>query len=135
MPLLHHAMAGPLRRDGETVELARETDREVADVDHLLHFAEAFLQNLAGFERDEAAQRILVGAQFLAEQAHEFAAPGRGHIAPRAERFDACRDLFLDGRRRVERDAPDFRAVDRRADDMVAGWRDAELGENVSFII
>ena len=50
MPLLHHAMAGTLRCDREAVELARKTDREIADIDHLLHFAETFLQNLAGFK-------------------------------------------------------------------------------------
>ena len=75
-------MAGALGGDGETVKLARETDREIADVDHLLHFAEAFLQDLAGFERDEAAQRILVGAQFLAEQS----APARRGAAPGTSR-------------------------------------------------
>ena len=34
---------GPLAGDGQAVELARQADREVADVDHLLHFAEALL--------------------------------------------------------------------------------------------
>ena len=60
MPRLHHAMAGTFAGDGQAVELARQTDREIADVDHLLHFAEAFLQDLAGFERDEAAERSLL---------------------------------------------------------------------------
>ena len=38
---------GPLRGDRAAVELARETDGEVADVDHLLHLAEALLRDLA----------------------------------------------------------------------------------------
>ena len=85
MPGLHHAVVGALGGDGEAVELAREADREVADVDHLLHFAEAFGDDLAGLERDEAAEIVLGGAQLLAEQADELAAPGRGDLAPGLE--------------------------------------------------
>ena len=42
VPLLVHAMPGPLAVHGQAVELARQADREVGDVDHLLHFAQAF---------------------------------------------------------------------------------------------
>ena len=49
MPLLHQPMAGPLAGDRQAVELPGEADGEVADVDHLLHFAERFLRDLAGF--------------------------------------------------------------------------------------
>ena len=52
-------VARPLRRDRQAVELARQTDGEVADVDHLLHFAQPFLQDLAGLERDERAESRL----------------------------------------------------------------------------
>ena len=55
MPGFHHAMAGAFRRDGQAVKLARQADRKVADVDHLLHFAQAFLQNLAAFQGNERA--------------------------------------------------------------------------------
>jgi hypothetical protein len=79
-------MAGALRRDRQPVQLARETDGEIADVDHLLHFAEAFLENLARFERHEAAERLLFLAQAISEQTHEFAASRCGHIAPCGER-------------------------------------------------
>ena len=65
---------GALGGDGEAVELARQADGEVADVDHLLHFAEAFGDDLAGLERDQPAEIVLGGAQLLAEQAHELAA-------------------------------------------------------------
>ena len=88
-------MAGAFAGDGEAVKLARETDREIADVDHLLHFAEALLQDLAGFEGDEAAERLLVGAQLFAEQAHEFAAARRRHVAPGAEGFDAALAILV----------------------------------------
>ena len=51
MPLLHHAVPRPLRGDRQAVELARQADREVADVDHLLHFAVALGADLAHLER------------------------------------------------------------------------------------
>ena len=63
VPLLHHAVAGPLGGDREAVELARQADREVADVDHLLHFAEALRHDLAGLERDQRAERLLAAAR------------------------------------------------------------------------
>ncbi len=47
VPLLHHAMVRPLARDGQAVKLPRKSDSEVADVDHLLYFAKAFLDDLA----------------------------------------------------------------------------------------
>jgi hypothetical protein len=42
MPGFHHPVAGAFGGDGQTVELAREADGEIADVDHFLDFAEAF---------------------------------------------------------------------------------------------
>jgi len=77
VPGFLHAMAGPLRGDGETIELARQTDGEVADVDHLLHLAEAFLQDLAGLQADQRAELGLFAAQHFAEQAHQLAAARR----------------------------------------------------------
>ena len=46
----HHAVAGALGGDGEAVELAREAAGEVADVDHLLHFAARLGDDLAGLD-------------------------------------------------------------------------------------
>jgi hypothetical protein len=43
MPLLHHAVRGTLTSNGQAIELARETDGEIADINHLLHFAAAFI--------------------------------------------------------------------------------------------
>src|SRR5580693_5201024 len=56
MPGFGHAMARTLRGDGEAVQLAREADREVADVDHLLYFAQALGDDLADFEGHQRAQ-------------------------------------------------------------------------------
>ena len=58
VPGLHHAVAGALGGEGESGELAGEAGGEGADVDHLLDFAEAFGEDLAGFDGDEAAQGI-----------------------------------------------------------------------------
>jgi hypothetical protein len=85
MPGLHHPMVRALGGDGQTKELAREADRVVADVDHLLDFAQGLGRDLAGLEGDERAEVGLGGAQFLAEQPHEFAAARRGDIAPGPE--------------------------------------------------
>ena len=89
VPLLHHPVPRPLRRDGQAVELAAETDREVADVDHLLHLAQALAPDLAHLERDELAERLLV----LPEQRAELA----DHVAPRGRRSHAP---LLEARRR-----------------------------------
>jgi hypothetical protein len=53
LPLLVHAVARALAVHREAVQLARQADREVADVDHLLHFAEALGEDLAVLERDQ----------------------------------------------------------------------------------
>ena len=56
---------------------------EVGDVDHLLHLAQAFGEDLAVLERDQRAQIVLVAAQLLAELADRLAALGCGYLAPR----------------------------------------------------
>ena len=70
---------------GEAGELAREAGGEGADVDHLLDFAVAFGEELAGFDGDEAAEAVECGAEFFAEEADEFAAFGGGDGAPLEE--------------------------------------------------
>ena len=78
-------MTRALRGDREAVELPRQPDREVADVDHLLDLTQALGRDLAGFGRDERCERRLLGAQLLAEQADQFTAARRGHTAPGEE--------------------------------------------------
>ena len=82
MPLLHHAVLGALGGDGQAVELAGKADGEVADINHLLHFAFAFGEDLAGFECDEASEVALGLAQGVAELADDFAAFGGGKELP-----------------------------------------------------
>ena len=53
MPLLHQAVLWPFGSDRESVKLPGQADREIANVDHLLHFAFGLDENFAGFKRDE----------------------------------------------------------------------------------
>jgi hypothetical protein len=71
--LVVHAMARALRMHGGAVHHAALADREIGDVDHLLHFAIALGLDLAHLQRDQRTQRILVLAQGFAAQAHRFA--------------------------------------------------------------
>ena len=48
---------GAFRAYGETGELAREPGGEDADIDHLLNFAEAFGEEFAGLDGDDATER------------------------------------------------------------------------------
>ena len=101
----------------EAVDLARQADGEIADVDHFLHFAETLGDDLAGFEGDHRAERLLGGAQFLAEQADEFAPARRRDVAPGGEGAFARATTAGMSESVVSRHAGDLRAVDRRAHD------------------
>ena len=82
MPGLHHPVVGRSVAMVQAIELARQPDGEVADVDHLLDLAEALGHDLAGLERHEPAEIILGGAQFLRENSHELPTPRRRDLAP-----------------------------------------------------
>ena len=84
-------MLRPFGRDGQAIEHARQADREVADIDHLLHFAFAFGDNLAGLERDELAEVVLQFAQSVAELPNGFAAHRAGRDAPFQKSFLSAR--------------------------------------------
>ncbi len=138
VPGLEHAVPGALGRDRAAEELAREADGEVADVDHLLHLAEALLGDLAGLERDERAERLLLAPQLLAEQAHELAAARCGDVAPGLEGLgrardggvgaggvaarEVCEQLAGDGRAHLEIAVGERRAIEPEpAEDVVDG--------------
>ena len=135
MPRLREPVTGALRRDRATVQLPRETDGEVADVDHLLHLAEAFLGDLPDLERDERTERLLLAAKLLAEQADELAATRSRHLAPGGEGLRRPPDRCLCLRRIGAGDVRDLRTGDRGADDEVASGRlrgvDTEAFEQV----
>jgi hypothetical protein len=86
MPLLHHAVSRALRRNRQPVQLAREARGEVADVDHLLHFAVALGADLPHLERHEIAERLFQLPQRVPQVAHELSALGGRRHAPRGER-------------------------------------------------
>ena len=113
---------GTLRGDRASVELAREPDGEVADVDHLLHLAEPLLGDLPDLERHERAERLLLAPQLLAEQPDELAAVRPRQVPPDGERGGCAPDRGV-GRGGVRAgDARDLLARDRRADDEVPAF-------------
>ncbi len=93
MPRFHHPVLAAFGRDRQAVKLAREADCEVAYVDHLLNFAEAFGNNLSGLDGDELSERGFVGAKLFAEQPDEFATLRRRHVAPLEKRSMGRFDL------------------------------------------
>src|SRR5262245_37822774 len=56
MPIFGESMPGPLARDCLAVKLPAQTDGEITNVDHFLHFATRFWQNFPGLERDKRRQ-------------------------------------------------------------------------------
>ena len=116
MPRLHHAVPGRSDGDGQAVELARQADREVADVDHLLHFAQAFLQRSCRPRASPAARGRPCAAR-SSSPSRRTSSPrrGAGHVAPRLER-GAARGRSRRRRRRPRSGrAGDHLAGDRRA--------------------
>ena len=103
MPLLVHPMARSFGMHGETVELARESDAEVADVDHLLDFAMALGADLSHLERNQIAERLLELAEGIPEVSDHLPALGGGDFTPGEEcRGGGRGDLLVDGRRRLD---------------------------------
>src|SRR5262249_32788893 len=87
MPLLIHPMSRALAVHREAVKLARETDGEVCDIDHLLHFAFSFGEDLAHFERHELTQFVFRIAERVSDLSHDLAAFRRRDHAPSSESF------------------------------------------------
>ena len=96
MPGLGEAMARALGGDAEAVQLARESDREVADVNHLLHFTQCLGADLAGLDLHESREIVLVPAEFFAEEADHLATARSGNITPRRE------DVGREGERGID---------------------------------
>ena len=100
--------------------VARLADGEIANVDHLLYLAQALLQDLAAFERNEPAEMLLCLPQRFAKQTHELAAFGRRHLPPDGEGRNRIRDRPLDIGRFVHLQPADLASVDRRAHGEIA---------------
>ena len=91
----------PGRSEGivPAVELARQPDREVADVDHLLDLAARLGGDLPGLDADQDRQVVLVLGQQLAEPLDQRTAGRRRHPAPGQERLVRPADRLVDVRR------------------------------------
>src|SRR5439155_10540731 len=95
MPLLHHPVAWPFRLDREAIEHPRLAYGEVANIDHLLHFAFAFGDDLSGLQRDQLTKLVFQFAQRVAETANGLAAHRSGRDAPFRKRFLRACDRLL----------------------------------------
>ena len=103
------------------MELTRQADGEVADVDHLLNLAQPLGRHLAGFQGHQPAQILFGGAQFVADQGDQPAALRRRHQPPAGEGIGGAAD---GGARLVGGGIGkpgDLGAIERRAGDAVAG--------------
>ncbi len=87
VPLFGQAVFGPFRGDRQAVELAGEPDGEVADVDHLLDFADGLLSDLAGLGADQHGQVFPSSSQGLADPTYVLAPPRSGHGPPAEKRL------------------------------------------------
>ncbi|MNZ71748.1 hypothetical protein D3C78_901140 [compost metagenome] len=106
--------------DGQTVQLARQAHSEVADVDHFLNFTQAFLGDLAGFNRHQFAKRSLVFAQHFTKQANQLTTTRRRHIAPGLKRLLGLIDLGHDLGFAFQVHRGNRAAIDRGVNGMVA---------------
>src|ERR1700737_2748186 len=94
MPRLCHTVLVALGSNGQTIKLTGKPHGEVADVDHLLDFAETFRLDLADLDGHESAEEALVGPQLFAKEPHEFTALRTRDQAP----FEESRMRLLDRR-------------------------------------
>ena len=115
MPGLHQPVARPFGGDGAPVELARQPDREPADVDHLLHFAERLGDGFAGLDRHQRRQLGLVLDQQFTEPRDKGSALRRGRGSPRRKRLSRFGDRGIGTARRRVGDGEQHVAGDRGA--------------------
>ena len=85
MPGLHQPVPRPFGGDRPAVQLPRQPDGELADVDHLLHLAEGLRGDLAGLDGDQRGQIVLVLDEQFAEPGHQRAAHRSRCRAPRGK--------------------------------------------------
>ncbi len=85
VPDLHHPVVRPLGGDGEPVQLPRQADGEVADVDHLLDLAEALREDFSRLERHQPAEIVLWARNSSASSRTSSPRRGPRHPAPGEE--------------------------------------------------
>jgi hypothetical protein len=120
-------------------ELAGKADREIADVDHFLHFAEPFGRDFSRFNRDEASEFRLQRPQLFAKEANEFTALGCRNKAPFAEgRIGLFDGLGCIGRRmngNIGNLLAGDRAVGGHCSTGIGGFGHAKLCEECFYIL
>ena len=75
-------MTGAFGGNGEAIELTRQADCKVADVDHFLDFADSFGEDLARLQCDQLPQFFAMFAQHLTQQTDQFTTYGCRYLAP-----------------------------------------------------
>src|SRR4029077_1501602 len=113
MPLLHQTVIFSLRLDRQAIKHARLTDCEIADVDHLLHFAFPLRDDLSSLECYELPELMFRFPERVAETANGLAADRPGRITPFQKRFLRTGDgrfVIVVGRRVHARQ---FASIDR----------------------
>ena len=112
VPRLHEAVARSLRRHRAALELARQSDGEVADVDHLLDLAQRLRRDLAHLDRDEHPEVLLVLLQEPAVRLDQGAALRCRHAPPAEEGGMGALDRGLDLLRVRRSDLEEIGAID-----------------------
>src|ERR1700704_7030939 len=96
MPLFAEPVPRPLAGDRLAVKLPAQAHRKLADVDHLLDFAQGFLGDLADFAAHERGQVGLVTAKLFAKLPNELPAHWRRPPTPDLKRLDCCAGRGVD---------------------------------------
>jgi hypothetical protein len=78
------------------VNLARQANCEVADVDHFLNFTQCFGANFSDFNLHEVGQSLFMGTQLDAEVSHDFSADRGWNGAPSTKDVGGCCDGVFD---------------------------------------
>src|SRR5690606_15881675 len=95
MPLLIHTVVRSLRRHGVAIKLPAQAGCKIADIDHLLHLTQAFLEALAHFIRYQCAEVPLMPTQGIPKLPDDLAAPGCRHLPPVGKCSGCPVDYFI----------------------------------------
>src|SRR5690606_18902501 len=112
--LLVHPVSGPFRVHRQSVQLTRQSDSKIADIDHLLNFAVPFLKRFPHFVRNKFSERFFVLAEFHTELTNDFTALWSRHHPESFECFHGSRHGFFVIFFCRGTDAGDQLTVDRR---------------------
>ena len=109
-------MLGSFRSDREPVKLAGKTNSEVADVNHLLHFAESFGADFSDFDLNKIGESIFMLAQLNAKMTNDFTAHRCWDTSPGLENFAGDSHCLIDrGLSQFVRNRTQYFSVDGRA--------------------